>query len=90
MRKIFFVAVPILALIGLVVSVTGRGGRAPVYAAENERTTVLISFGLDGVKDSDWSGTIGSPACTYWPRLTCRMPVRPAKGARIVFLSITA
>ena len=33
---------------------------------------------------------MGLPVSRYWPRLTMRMPSRPANGARMVFFSIVA
>ena len=37
----------------------------------------------------DCSVTIGSPSRSICPRFTCRMPRRPLKGARIVFLPMS-
>ncbi len=41
-------------------------------------------------ESSDCRGTIGAPPSRYWPRLTCRIPRTPVKGARICLRSMVA
>ncbi|MBI1896723.1 MAG: hypothetical protein HYZ57_12795 [Acidobacteria bacterium] len=50
-----------LAILGLVLFTIHRRNPGFVQAAETAKTVIHITFGVDGAKDVDWSGTI-SPA----------------------------